>query len=120
MIRNLKSIRSYRDAQGFRAEGRKLNVKEIDAYVYHYGWVRHPEQQMNKILGFEKLYNVDTAARTLSTNLKNEFDYLGIESLARFQGTHPSVMTNRIARKNWNFEFDTSKKNFSIKGLQIL
>jgi hypothetical protein len=37
VIRNDKRITSYRDAQGFRWEdNRKLNVKLIDAYIYHY------------------------------------------------------------------------------------
>ncbi len=40
IIRNDKTIRSYKDAQGFRRNGEKLNVKQIDAYVYHYGWVK--------------------------------------------------------------------------------
>lgn len=43
VIRNNKEIRSYGDAQGFRFKNnRKLNVKQIDAYIYHYGWVRNP------------------------------------------------------------------------------
>jgi hypothetical protein len=36
-------IRSYRDAQGFRINDRKLKVKLIDAYIYHYGWVKPPK-----------------------------------------------------------------------------
>ena len=43
VIRNDKKITSYRDAQGFRVGERKLNVKAIDAYIYHYGWVRSAE-----------------------------------------------------------------------------
>ena len=40
IIKNDKSIYSFRDAQGFRkGEDLKLNVKPVDAYVYHYGWV---------------------------------------------------------------------------------
>ncbi|MCD6354901.1 MAG: hypothetical protein J7L95_05065, partial [Prolixibacteraceae bacterium] len=35
IIRNDKSIRSYRDAQGFRKVGQKLNVIPVDAEVYH-------------------------------------------------------------------------------------
>ncbi|MET0299701.1 MAG: glycosyltransferase family 2 protein, partial [Flavitalea sp.] len=40
IIRNDKSITAYRDAQGFRRKGEKINVKPIDAYMYHYGWVK--------------------------------------------------------------------------------
>ena len=35
-----KTVSSYRDAQGFRKNGRKIKVKPIDAYIYHYGWVK--------------------------------------------------------------------------------
>ena len=41
IVRNDKNIYSYRDAQGFRkSDEEKLNVKLLDAYVYHYGWVK--------------------------------------------------------------------------------
>ena len=36
IIRNNKKITSFRDAQGFRIDNRKLNVKKIAAAVYHY------------------------------------------------------------------------------------
>jgi len=56
IIRNDKAIRSHRDAQGFRKNGQKLHVKEIEAYIYHYGWVKHPQQQLIKIDNFGKLW----------------------------------------------------------------
>jgi hypothetical protein len=31
------------------------------------------------------------------------FDYTGIDALARYTGTHPAVMQDRIARLNWDF-----------------
>lgn len=43
IIRNDKSIVSYKDAQGFRRKPNiKINAKLINACVYHYGWVRDP------------------------------------------------------------------------------
>lgn len=116
IIRNDPSIYSYRDAQGFRKHGRKLNVKEIDAYVYHYGWVKHPGSQLQKILGFERLYNSGTMANRISVEAARQFDYSGIDSLTKFSGTHPAVMKDRIARKNWVFEHDITRKNFTVKG----
>jgi deoxyadenosine/deoxycytidine kinase len=44
-----------------------------------------------------------------------EFDYSQIDSLALFLDTHPSVMAKRISEKNWKFDFDVSKKNYSLK-----
>jgi hypothetical protein len=116
IIRNDKSIRSYRDAQGFRKEGKRLSVKLIDAYVYHYGWVKHPTQQLEKHLQFEKLYNNDAVATDAARRSLSGFDYCGIDSLKVFKGTHPAVIQERIERKNWSFEFDISKKNFTLKG----
>lgn len=116
IIRNDRAIYSYRDAQGFRKNGRKLRVKPVDAYVYHYGWVKHPKFQLQKILGFEKLYDDNTMATRITREASEQFDYSGIDSLTRFTGTHPAVMLDRIAKKNWVFEHDITRKNFTWKG----
>ena len=116
VIRNDKNIRSYRDAQGFRKDGRKLQVKPLDAYIYHYGYVRHPSLQLQKHLNFEKLYNHSTLANKVSTDKIEGFDYSDIDSLERFTGSHPAVMREVISRKNWHFSADISKKNFTLKG----
>ncbi|MBI3232741.1 MAG: hypothetical protein HYZ42_01655 [Bacteroidetes bacterium] len=39
IIKNHLNIQSWGDAQGFRKEGEKLQVKFIDATIYHYGMV---------------------------------------------------------------------------------
>ena len=44
-----------------------------------------------------------------------QFDYSTIDSLALFKGTHPAVMQEQINKKNWKFDFDPSKKKFSLK-----
>lgn len=49
VLKNLDGIASYRDAQGFRINGRKLKVKLIDAYIYHYGWAKPPQGLTNKV-----------------------------------------------------------------------
>jgi glycosyltransferase involved in cell wall biosynthesis len=59
IIRTNKAIRSYRDAQGFRANGRKLNVKKIDAFIYHYGWVKPPKYQQAKASRFHRMWHDD-------------------------------------------------------------
>jgi hypothetical protein len=115
VIRNNKSIRSYRDAQGFRKDDRKLQVKPIDAYIYHYGWVRHPTHQLQKHLDFEKLYDSNRLAREITTKQTHEFDYSSIDSLVHFTGTHPAPMQGIIQKQNWHFSADISKKNFTLK-----
>lgn len=116
IIRNDKHIRSYRDAQGFRKDGRKLQVKPLDAAIFHYGWVRHPSRQLQKHLEFEKIYNLDKWAKEVSLRQTQDFDYTDIDSLQKFTGTHPQVMQDLIKRKNWNFSIDISKKKFNFKG----
>lgn len=116
IIKNDREIYSYRDAQGFRKKGRKLQVKEIDAYIYHYGWVKHPRFQLQKILGFEKLYHAHDMAAKISKKATEQFDYSGIDSLTKFTDTHPAVMFDRVARQNWSFTHDITRKNFTLKG----
>ena len=115
IIRNDKNIFSYRDAQGFRKKpNRKLRVKLIDAYINHYGWVRPPDKMQQKIVSFHKLYHDD---EWIEKNVikTDGFDYSKIDSLTLYNGTHPSVMIDRINRKNWYFEHDISYKNFNFK-----
>jgi hypothetical protein len=45
----------------------------------------------------------------------DEFDYSQIDSLMKFTDTHPKVMLNRIANKNWQFEFDLKYNKTKIK-----
>lgn len=113
IVRNDRSIRSYKDAQGFRKNGKKLQVKAVDAYIYHYGWVRDPKAQLKKNVSFNKYWHDDEwiAEHVDATS----FDYDLLESLDRFEGTHPAVMKDRIVSKNWKFSYDPSKKRMSFK-----
>jgi glycosyltransferase involved in cell wall biosynthesis len=114
IIRNDKSIRSYKDAQGFRMNGKPLLVKQVEATVFHYGWVKPPESLQAKLESFHKLWHDE---KWIEQNLSKEdsFDYSKIDSLDRFTGTHPGVMKERIGRKNWQFDFDPAKKSFGVK-----
>ena len=116
VIRNNKLIRSYRDAQGFRwKDDRKLNVKLIDAWIEHYGWVRNPVFMMKKFRDFGKLWNPDEVHNKWELGLgekADRFDYSNIDSVRLFQGTHPDVMKNRVKGEDWNFTIETRQKNF--------
>lgn len=111
IIRNDKSIRSFRDAQGFRKNDNLLKVKEIDAFIYHYGWVKPPEKQQAKQKDFNKLWHDDN---WVEKNVANTdlFDYSEFDSLERFQGTHPKVMEQRIKSHNIELVQDPHKKKF--------
>ena len=114
IIRNDKRIRSYKDAQGFRIGDKKLRVKSIDASIYHYGWVRDPRAQQLKSKLVSRYWHDD---EWMNANIveASEYDYSLVESLRKFTGTHPIVMQDRIARKNWEYNYDPSKKVLTLK-----
>ena len=114
IIKNDKSIRSYQDAQGFRKQGKKLKVREIDAYIHHYGWVKHPQTQQLKQLTFNKLWHSDATVSNMVADVA-AFDYSQIDDLNKYEDPHPIVMQPRIAALNWQFNFDPTKKKLTVK-----
>lgn len=114
IIRNDKSINSYLDAQGFRKGKKRLNCKLIDAYVYHYGWVKNPELMKKKLDHISQYWNEDTDEWRNKLQQKDFFNFDEFDSIARFTDAHPKVMEARIKRLNWKLDLDTSKKNFSF------
>jgi hypothetical protein len=106
IIKNIKGLHSYKDAQGFRINERKINVKLIDAYVYHYGWVKPPKSFNDK--------------RSLEDRMQineGEFDFGNADRLINFTDSHPKVMENKIKQMDWNFEIDITKlkKHLSLR-----
>lgn len=114
IIRNDKRIRSWKDAQGFRKEGRKMNVKKADAAIFHYGWVKSPNKQQEKQRFFHRLWHSDEKVRAM-TGESAVFDYSRVDSLKRFTGTHPTVMRERISKMGWAFSHDVREKKHSLK-----
>ena len=108
IIRNDPAITSFRDAISFMKNGKRLNVKKIDAAVYHYGWVRRPDAMQQKLETFNKMWH-DDAWMEQNFEKADTFDYTNIDSLAHFEGTHPAVMHDRIKRMNWHFSFDPTQ-----------
>jgi hypothetical protein len=113
-------VRSWKDAQGFRVwapppgfkgerprslkpgdPARKLLVAGSGARVFHYGWVRPPDQQTEKLAEFERLYQGDEARRR---RLSEGFSYDVEEKVRPFDGTHPATMAARVAAEDWVFE----------------
>lgn len=115
IIKNNKHIRSYKDAQGFRTvENKKLNVKKINAFIYHYGWVKPPKAQQAKQQNFHKMWHSD---QWMKKNIPatEEFNYNTIDILQEYKGTHPKVFQNRINNANWQFTYTKSKANLKSK-----
>lgn len=115
IIRKSDHIFSYKDAQGFRKnKDEKLNVKPINAWMYHYGWVKEPKAMQKKQENFNKYWHDDQWVEERVAKAE-EFDYSGIDLLSRFEESHPEIMKERIARKNWEFDYDLSKNNLTLK-----
>ena len=114
IIKNDPDIYSFRDAIGFQKKGRPLRVKKSGGTIHHYGWVKDPRIMQKKQESFNKLWHSDN---WMEENIANAdaFDYSKIDLLHKFQGTHPSVMQNRIARLNWGFNHDISTNKTTLK-----
>ena len=116
VVRANTTIRSFRDAQGFRIRNNELlRVVPVDAHVHHYGWVKPPKVMQDKRIQFNKLWHDD---QWVEKNVvgPESFEYeRHIRSLHRFEGTHPAVMQRRIERMNWTFDFDPTKNRWTVK-----
>ncbi len=123
IIRNNKDIHSWESAQSFRRipnfdginyrqkEGtHKLNVATVDAYIFHYGWVRPPHLMINKKKALDTVHKGNKKVEEMYKNTPSEFDYGPLNKLAVFTETHPKVMTEMISRMNWKDKLQYSGK----------
>jgi glycosyltransferase involved in cell wall biosynthesis len=114
VVRHTGQVTSYRDAQGFRKkDNTKLQVKLIDAFIYHYGWVKPLELQRAKFGYFYRFWHTEEAMKQVAVQAQT-FSYdKHIDSLAEFSGTHPAVMQPRITNADSSFTFDTRRRRYS-------
>ncbi|MBS4042252.1 MAG: glycosyltransferase family 2 protein [Chitinophagaceae bacterium] len=116
IIKNNKSIYSYKDAQGFRkGNDEKLSVKEIDAHMFHYGWVKDPSTMMAKRKEGVKFWEGHKYTEEYDKTDLGDYDFSSIDALEKFKGSHPKVMKERIEKMNWKFNYDVSFNNYSLK-----
>jgi len=115
IIKNNKNIRSYKDAQGFRTiDNKKLNVKKINAFIYHYGWVKPPKAQQAKQQNFHKMWHDDVWVKK-NISAADEFNYNNIDILEEYKQSHPAVIANRIKNSDWSFTYDKTKAKLKSK-----
>ncbi|MEP7145654.1 MAG: glycosyltransferase family 2 protein, partial [bacterium] len=63
IIKNHDDIISWGDAMDFKhPDGSKIKSKDMNAEIYHYGWVKPPAKLIKKRTDFEKLYNTPEIA----------------------------------------------------------
>ncbi len=101
MVRGGIGVRSWKSAQGFRIDERKLNVIRSGARVFHYGWVRPPHLMKRKTIALDSLHHDAKWVADRHPDPTIPFDYGPLDHVARFQGTHPAVMRDRIAGQDW-------------------
>ncbi len=115
VLKNDKSIYSYKDAQGFRkGDNKKLHVKPVEAYIHHYGWVQDPKLMKARFMVKDTIYN----AQNMSTEnivVPEDFAFTLVNALNVYTGKHPAVMADRIKNITWTFKYDTSKNRFKFK-----
>lgn len=120
VFRHTGNVVAYKDAQGFRTkENRKLSVRLIDAYVYHYGWVKSLDKQKAKMTNFSKYWYDDARLEKVRQEV-SAFDYSGIDSLEPFSGTYPAVMAERVRTGDTGFTHETTNKRLSLKKRVLL
>lgn len=115
IIRNNRNISSYRDAQGFRKGNTKIKVARIDAFVYHYGWVKNPVNMKTKQKNVAEFWISNDETLQQFRGTEDFFDFNNYDSIQRFIGTHPAVMQKRIESKNWAVELDVKRKKIKFK-----
>ncbi len=114
LFRNKINVKPYRDSQGFRIDNRKLNVIKTDIEVFHYSRVSNPNLLSKKMSAFQSMYNNSNNDAPKNVGNITIFEQNG-ESLDSFNGTHPSIMNNRIQKIDWIFNYDPKKVRMSFK-----
>lgn len=99
IVRSGVGLRSVGDACGFAIPGRKLQTASTGAWVYHYGYVKPPQNMAAKMDYFLSLYD-GRQVKPGSELAAEEFAW-SLATCERFSGSHPSVMSERIANKDW-------------------
>ncbi len=101
IVRNGIGVRSVRDAQSFRRNGQgRLTVAKARARMFHYGWVRHPSRMRAKVEAFWSHRGLPAALPGAGEPIP--YDYGPLGRLARWGGTHPRVMAERVSRMDWS------------------
>ena len=115
IVRNNINAYSYKDAQSFRKNNDdKLKVAQIDAHIYHYGWVRPPELMQSKKKEQDSMHHgVDSIEKEYQLKA-NEYNYGAIGRVPVFKYSHPKVMDDLRSRISWKHKINYSR-NVDIK-----
>lgn len=123
IVRNDPEIHSWESAQSFRRipnfdqkdyrqqEGTfKLKVIQLNAEVYHYGWVRPPKLMKSKTKALATIHKGKNVVDKMNKEKKFDFDYGPLNKTKVFTDTHPKVMSDWIKKFNWQDDLQYSGK----------
>jgi hypothetical protein len=116
IVRNHPEIHSWESAQSFRkipgfegvnyrqqAGTYKLKVADVDAEIFHYGWVRPPRLMQNKIKAFSINHRGRESVEKQEAlhHFDRIFDYGNLGKYTRYDGSHPAVMKPWMEGYDW-------------------
>ena len=122
IIRNDPEIHSWRDAQSFRRipnfDGKdyyqkentfKLNVVQINAYIFHYGFVRPPVLMQKKRKNHNTNYAGQQSTDEMFEDQSDVFDYGNLGKLKVYRDSFPNAMEDFIKKFNWKDQLHYKK-----------
>jgi len=116
IVRNHLGITSWRSAQGFRLDGRKLKVKETDARVFHYSWVRPTRVMKAKKRYHDTLHHGESGGEEYRDfEFGNHIDPC---LLADYAGTHPKVMERTVEDGRFKLDRTVSRHKVTFADLK--
>jgi hypothetical protein len=111
IIKNRRGIYSIKDAQSFRKGNNEiLHVKETNARIFHYGWVRPPGRMQSKKNQVDSIYHGSEAIQKISSLLPDEFDYGALGNIPSYKGSHPAVMKEFMQKLDWKEKLNYSSQ----------
>jgi glycosyltransferase involved in cell wall biosynthesis len=88
LFKNGRGITAFRDAQGFRKDGKRVRVIPSGARVFHYGYVRTPKGLLTKSQEMSQWWGEAPSA------VGDMVRHVGLQ---KFTSSHPKVMGPRIS-----------------------
>ncbi len=115
LIRNGLGIQSWKDAQGFKHQDlSKINAKQIQARIFHYGWARSQQIMAKKVKSFDKLYHGDKKMDN------DNFTYQREWGLKKFTNTHPKVVKDWIEKNRNDIDILGLDYKMQFKDLRLM
>jgi hypothetical protein len=123
IVKNHPDIHSWVSAQSFRRipnfdglnyrvkEGTfKLKAAQVDAQIYHYGWVRPPKYMQKKKKSLDTIHKGTDKVNSMYNLLPGEYDYGPLGRASEFKETHPAVMKEWIEDFHWADKLNYTRK----------